>query len=341
MSDSPQRFLFVLMGALGDVVRGMYLVNALKDSIPHAHITWLVEPASAGVLKLHPRIDDIIVFQRARGIRGVFELKKELSQRSFDVTLDLQRHSKSGLFSWLSGAPRRIGFHRRDTKEGNWVFNTEYVAPQGESLPKVQHYLTFLERLGVSAPERLSSGLEGITLGGLSAAWVPELRTPYLACILGSSWDSKDWPEEGYAGLLRLMPRTTVVLLSDKSKVEMARRLEAVPSQAKILNLAGKTNLEELVAVIAGARVCVGPDSGPGHIAGAVGTPHVTLFGPTPWVRNTPRGSESLAVFSQVGCSPCKRRVCPGLGKVCMKLIAPELVMSRVEPFLQVGRQNG
>jgi ADP-heptose:LPS heptosyltransferase len=334
MNKSGERFLFVLMGALGDVVRGMYVVNALKDARPDAHITWLVEPASAGILKLHPRIDEIIVFQRARGLRGVLELRKELAQRSFDVTLDLQRHSKSGLFSWFSGAPRRIGFHRRDSKEGNWLFNTDYVPPQGDSLPKVQHYLTFLEKLGIPAPAQLSGGLESVTLDTVTAPWVSDLRVPYLACILGSSWDSKDWPEEGYAGLLRLISGGTVVLLSDKSKIEMAQRLEGVQSRAKVINLAGKTSLQELVAVVQGARVCVGPDSGPGHIAGAVGTPHVTLFGPTPSLRNTPRGSEALAVFSQVGCAPCKRRVCPGLGKVCMKLIAPELVLSRAELFL-------
>lgn len=332
--SSGRRYLFILMGALGDVVRGMYLVNALKDAQPDAHITWLVEPACSGILKLHPRIDEILVFERPRGLSGVVKIRRELAQRSFDITLDLQRHAKSGLFSWFSGAPRRIGFHRRDAKEGNWLFNTEYVACKGESISKIEHYFLFLERLGILAPQPLSCGLEGITLETLTASWVASLTEPYIACILGSSWDSKDWPEEGYRGLLERFPNRTVVLLSDKTKVEMAERLEQVATKAKIVNLAGRTNLTELVAVIRGARVCVGPDSGPGHIAGALGTPHITLFGPTPSVRNSPRGSEALALVSNVGCSPCKRRVCPGLDKVCMKLISPEAVIERAMPFL-------
>ncbi len=331
MSSNSRRYLFILMGALGDVVRGMYLVNSLKSAEPDAHITWLVEPACSGILKLHPAIDEILVFNRAQGLRGVLEVRRELAKRSFDVTLDLQRHAKSGLFSWFSGSPRRIGFHRKDAKEGNWIFNTEYVPQQGEAISKIEHYHTFLTYLGLAQPEKLSSGLEGITLEGVTAAWADELRLePYIGFILGSSWDSKDWPVEGYEELLSMLPGGTVVFLADKSKIAMAERLEKIATKAKIVNLAGKTSLAELVALIEGARVLVGPDSGPGHIAGAVGTPHITLFGPTPCVRNAPRGSEALTLTANVGCAPCKRRVCPGLGKVCMKLLRPEMVLEKM-----------
>ncbi len=331
---SGRRYLFILMGALGDVVRGMYLVDALKSAQSDAHITWLVEPACAGILKLHPRIDEILVFERARGLRGVLKLRQELAKRTFDVTLDLQRHAKSGLFSWLSGSPKRIGFHRKDAKECNWIFNTEFIAAQGESISKIDHYLTFLKALELPAPRQLSAGLESITLQSLESSWIASLGKPYMAWILGSSWDSKDWPVEGYEELLKTMSGSCVVLLSDKSKVELAARLERVPTKAMVVNLAGKTNLRELVAVIRGARVCVGPDSGPGHIAGAVGTPHITLFGPTPSVRNAPRGSEALAIASNVGCSPCKRRVCPGLNKICMRTISPQAVLEQAMRFL-------
>jgi ADP-heptose:LPS heptosyltransferase len=323
------------MGALGDVVRGMYLVNALKQAQPDAHITWLVEPACSGILKLHSGVDDIIVFDRPRGLAGVLQLRKELRKRTFDITLDLQRHAKSGLFSWMSNSPRRIGFHRKDAKECNWIFNSEHVPAQGESISKIDHYLTFLEKLGLPLPGTISSGLEGITLESVTAPWCQDIvGQPYVACVLGSSWDSKDWPFEGYAGVVQGLSGKTVVLLSDKSKLEMAARLEQLPTQARIVNLAGRTTLRELVAVLRGARVCVGPDSGPGHISGAVGTPHVTLFGPTPSVRNAPRGSEHLSLSASVGCSPCKKRVCPGLGKICMRLITPEQVISRVLPLL-------
>lgn len=331
MSDHPRRVLVVLMGSLGDVVRGMYIVDALKNADSTIHITWLVEPACAGIVKLHPRIDRVIVFDRSRGARGVLALRRELARQPFDITLDMQRHLKSGFFSLLSRAPRRIGFHRKDSKEFNWLFNTEQIPPRGESIPKVQHYLLFVAQLGIPLPEALSSGLEQLSLDSISAPWREELPKDYIALILGSSWDSKDWPEEGYRELIERLGGRNVVLVSDKTKVELASRLESINGGARVINLAGKTTLRELVAIIHGAVSCVGPDSGPAHIAGAVGTRHVTLFGPTPSVRNSPRGSEDLSISMDVGCAPCKRRKCPGLGKVCMKLVHPSAVLERIQ----------
>ncbi len=330
MSEVPERILVILMGALGDVVRGLYIVDMIKRASPRTRITWLVEPACAGIVRLHSQVDEVLVFERPRGIVGVVSLWKQLRSRHFDVTLDLQRHFKSGLFSLLSGASRRIGFHRRDAKELNWLFNTEHVDPQGEAIAKVDHYQTFLARIGVTADGNLSSGLSHTTLDASQAPWAGKVTKPYVALILGSSWDSKDWPEEGYAGLLGLIGDETVVLLGDKTKIDMAARLEKVPTRANVINTAGKTTLAELVALVRGARACIGPDSGPGHIAGAVGVPHITLFGPTPMLRNAPRGSEHLAISANVACSPCKRRVCPGLGKVCMRLITPEAILERL-----------
>lgn len=333
-SGAETRVLIVLMGALGDVVRGLCLVDAIKTAWPNCRITWLVEPACAGLVRLHPRIDRVVVFERKRGLRGVLALRRELRQERYDVTLDLQRHFKSGVFSLISGAARRIGFHRRDAKECNQFFNTEQVTQHGDDISKIDHYLKFLAPLGIAAPERLTSGLEEISLARVAAAWRMDLTQPYVGLVLGSSWDSKDWPEEGYQGLLQQLSSTdlrTAVLIGDKSRLDMAARLEAgAPQFLKVVNLAGKTSLEELVAVLHDAAVVVGPDSGPAHICGAIGTRHVTLFGPTPAGRNAARGSEDLVLSSALGCSPCRRRVCPGLGKVCMRLISPEAVVERV-----------
>jgi lipopolysaccharide heptosyltransferase I len=324
------------MGAIGDVVRGLHLVDAIKSNVPSAHITWVVEPTCSEIVRMHPRVDEVVVFQRKAGVRGLSSLMREIRKRQYDVTLDLQRHLKSGLFSWLSRAPRRVGFHPNDAKEFNWVFNNEFIAEHGERISKIEHYLLFLEKLGIPKPQALRSGLEEVKLSGDSEL-LTALSSPYVALVLGSSWDSKDWPEEGYRELIArlLEPRgggEQVVLLGDKSKLEMGERLVAsLPVGARVVNLVGKTTLRELVGVISRAKAVVGPDSGPAHIAAAVGTPHVTLFGPTPAVRNSPRGSEHLSITSAVGCSPCKRRVCPGLGKVCMRLISPQMVLEKLE----------
>jgi len=337
MSDpsalSGQRILIILLGALGDVVRGLAVAHAIKSAAPDCKITWLVEPASSGVVALNQSVDEVLVFNRKDGARGVLALYRELRCRSFDVTLDMQRHLKSGFFSWLSRSPRRVGFHPDDTKEGNWIFNNQYIESRGDDASKIDHYLAFVAALGLNAPLTIDAGLSHITLESLGGAWAHDLSRPYAGVILGSSRYSKDWPEEGYRGLLErweVAGVDSIVLLGDRSKQELAQRLEVIQSKVRIVNAVGRTTLEELVGIIHGARVCVGPDSGPGHIAGALGVPHVTLFGPTPAGRNAPRGSEGLSVVSSIGCAPCRRRVCPGLDKLCMRLISPDAVLERV-----------
>jgi lipopolysaccharide heptosyltransferase I len=335
--EKPRRVLVILMGALGDVVRGLSIVTALKSAEPDLHLTWLVEPACAGIVSLHPNVDEVVIFNRKEGLRGVWKLKQELSKRVFDVTLDLQRHAKSGLFSWFSGAPRRIGFNRKDAKEGNWLFNNEHIPARGDSISKIDHYFLFLEHLGVAAPECIDGGLSHLTLESVNEEVRGEVRGPYVGLILGSSRYSKDWPEEGYAALIEqasLPGISTIVLLGDPSKREMSERLMRTPSRLTIVNSVGRTSLRDLVGLIHGARVCVGPDSGPAHIAGSLGVPHVTLFGPTPSERNAPRGSEGLSIRASLGCSPCRRRVCPGLDKLCMRLISPAQVLERISSAL-------
>lgn len=350
MSDLPQepRILVILMGALGDVVRGLSIVDRIKQHRPSARITWLVEPACKGIVSLHSGVDRIVVFNRKQWVSGFWKLVKELRAERYDITLDLQRHSKSGLFSLLSGAPRRVGFHRKDSKEGNWLCNTEFVAEQGDTLPKIEHYHLFLDAIGVP-PGPISVGpLSAITLSTLADDIQRDLPGPYVGLVLGSSWQSKDWPEEGYQRLITLLLNSTaspvplrVALLGDGSKREMGERLvSGSGGNARVINFAGRTDLRSLVGLLRSAQVIVGPDSGPGHISGAVGTPHVTLFGPTPVGRNAPRGSESLTMVSAVGCAPCRKRVCPGLGGVCMRLISAEGVLERVEGVIATGLRN-
>ena len=124
---APRRILIVLLGALGDVARGLTVASQLKDLEAGIHITWLIEPKCRELLRYCQDIDETIVFERGRGIGALFALRRELRQRRFDLTLDLQRHFKSGLFSRLSRASQRIGFHRRNAKELNWLFSTATI----------------------------------------------------------------------------------------------------------------------------------------------------------------------------------------------------------------------
>ena len=336
---SDSSILIVLMGSLGDVARGLCLVSHIKESLPESRITWLVEPKWVELVKLHPRIDKVLVFNRPKGFLAVWDLYKALGQEHFDIVLDLQRHFKSGFFSWLSGAKRRVGFNRCNAKEVNWLFNNERIENFSDELPKLRHYLKFTEYLGLPVPNTLDFGLASVDLRASTPDIISVVKGPIIAVVIGSSWESKDWFFEGYYGLLKDLlysEKMHVVLLGDSSQVPSALRLVRRLSATGLMDLVGRTSLLELVAVLKAVAVAVGPDSGPSHVAAAVGTPYVSLFGPTSPRRTAPYGSESLVVRSSVNCAPCYKKQCPGLDRICMRKISVEKVKEKLSEALEI-----
>jgi ADP-heptose:LPS heptosyltransferase len=213
--------LIILMGSLGDVARGLCLVSHIKANLPQSRVTWLVEPKWKGLVELHKQIDSVIVFKRAWRISALRNLYDELKRNQFDITLDLQRILKSGFFSLLSGAKQRIGFHRKNTKEFNWIFNNEQIDYYSDELPKIRHYLKFTEYLGLPGPATLKFGLESLKLKELSPPVTAAMRRPFAAVVLGASWESKGWLFDSYLDLIRCIMKTQelhVVLVGEGSQ---------------------------------------------------------------------------------------------------------------------------
>ena len=335
--------LIILMGSLGDVVRGLYLVPHIKRNMPDSKISWLIEPKWAELVDLHPQVDHVIIFNRPKGARAVWDLYRDLAEEHFHITLDLQRHFKSGFFSLLSRGKRRVGFHRRDAKEFNWIFNNETISYFGDELPKLHHYLKFTEYLGLPPPDCLESGFSSLDLKAKTPRSVAELDAPFIAVVMGSSWDSKDWLFEGYYQLVKHVlasRREKIVLLGDRSKSSLAALLTEKVASPSLINLVGKTSLLEVAAVLRAASAGVGPDSGPAHLAPAMGTPYVTIFGPTSPARVSPFGCEHLAVQSEVECAPCYKKQCPGLDRLCMRQITAGTVEEKLSQALAMGTAN-
>jgi lipopolysaccharide heptosyltransferase II len=340
---SDSSILIILMGSLGDVVRGLCLVSHIKKNLPECRLTWLVEPKWVALVKFHPQIDKVLVFNRPKNLLAVWQLAKELAQDHFDIALDLQRHFKSGFFSLLSMAKRRVGFDRRNAKEFNWLFNNEKIDYYSNKLPKLYHYLKFTEYLGLPAPNKLEFGFSSLDSRSTVPSIVSGINNPIIAVVMGSSWESKDWFFEGYYDLVKYILSSGtmyVVLLGDPSKGASAHKLAEKISCPRLIDLVGKTSLIELTAVLKIAVAAVGPDSGPSHVATAVGTPYVALFGPTSPERVAPHGSEHLVVKTSVGCAPCYKRRCPGLDGLCMREISVEQVKEKISEALAMNGRN-
>ena len=331
--SSDPSILIILMGSLGDVARGLGLISHIKAQRPQSRITWLVEPNCADLVGLHPQIDNIIIFKRAWSAIAVWDLVQQLRKEHFDITLDLQRHLKSGFFSLLSNGTRRIGFHRKNAKEFNWIFNNEHIGYFSEKLPKLQHYFKFLGHLGFREPANVDFGLSQFQDRQHLPNGLSESRHPLVAVLLGSRWESKNWLVDGYLQLLQRIMATTdlrVALIGDRSQAASAQKISENVKTREIINLVGKTSLVELTAVLKFAAAAIGPDSGPGHLAAAVGTPYVALFGPTSPERTAPYGSEHLVVQANLNCIPCYKRQCPEQTKQCMHSISADEIMGKL-----------
>jgi heptosyltransferase I len=327
--------LIILMGSLGDVTRGFSVLPPIKENYPNAKIYWLIEPKCLGIAKLHPLIDEFILFERDKGIKAIPKLIKQLREKNVDVVFDMQRHFKSGFFSLMTRCEKRIGFNKKNTKELNWLFNNKTIPYLPDTKPKIDNYLHFLEEIGIPLPAEINFGLEPKDEN------IPEYLSKedrYLGIVLGSSWPSKDWPVSGYVGLLEILLKEysqyKLVLLGDKTQVGIADTiLKEVPSES-IVSTAGKTNLNQLLSTLNICEVIIGPDSGPGHLASALKIPYISLFGPTPPDRVAPFGNEHLVLRSDVPCSPCMKRKCPGLNQICMRLISPRQVVAKLSEVL-------
>ena len=328
--------LIILMGSLGDVARGLCLISHIKNHLPASKVTWLIEKRRTDLVGFHPRLDKVIAFDRSGGISGVWNLYKALRREHFDITLDLQRLLKSGIFSLLSGARRRIGFHRRNAKELNWVFNNEYIPYCSENHSKLDHYLKFTEYLGLSDPNTLDFGLATLDIERTVPQQVVEIQNNFIAVVMGSSWESKDWNFDGYCNFVQYIIENLdrhAVLLGGNSQKHLAARLIEKLTSPKVIDLTGNS-LFEMTAVLKAAAAAVGPDSGPGHLAAAVGTPYVTLFGPTPANRHAPYGCENLVVHSDLNCAPCYKKQCPEHNNRCMVNIEIDDVAEKISRAL-------
>jgi heptosyltransferase-1 len=342
------RILIVRLSAIGDVVMASGLIPALRSRWPQAHIAWLVEPAAAPLLVHNPRLDELIVWPRgewrqlwrthryATLLTRFRELRNRLRASRFDIALDTQGLLKSGLWSWFSGAPRRISLIGR---EGSQYLATEQVhRPDEAGVPRRlgSEYRVLARHLGATddafqpdlavgaaareaARAALRAGLAGVGEGGRYAVLCPFTTRP-----------QKHWFEDRWIALARrcrdggLVP----VLLGGPADREAAQRIAAeVPA---LVNLAGTLKLDESVAAIADAALLIGVDTGLTHMGSALHIPTVALFGSTcPYLdAGAPRSS---VLYEQLACSPCRRNPTCGGRYDCMRALDVERVHAEAQ----------
>ncbi|MET0503163.1 MAG: glycosyltransferase family 9 protein [Candidatus Binatia bacterium] len=335
----PKRILVVLHGSIGDVTRALPLANLMRRGFPKATIAWSIEPPSLPLVEHHPAVDEVILFDRPRWWSQVVPFLRRIRAARFDLVLDLQRHLKSGIVSRWTGAPHRLGFHRLDCKELNWVFNNDHLPATGNGISKLSHYLKFAEHLGlVTEPVEWRFSLTSEEQGSVDRYLEP-ISGGFATLFVGTRWESKGWfPAQISACADRIKQRygLGVVLLGSKQDTTLAKDVKS-SCDPTVINCVGSTTLKEAMGIISRAQVAVGPDTGLMHIAAAVGTPVVSLWGATSPRRTGPYGFEHLVIEGRASCSPCYRKHCP-IGRICMRSIALEEIMAKIETALSTKR---
>ena len=336
-----QRILLVLHGSIGDVTRALPLAGLLRAGYPEAFIAWSVEPAAAPLLQGNSAIDAVILFDRRHWWKSFGAFLKQIRRHKFDLVLDLQRHLKSGVISRFSGAPHRLGFHRTDAKECNWLFNNLFIEPCGNNIAKLDHYLKFAAFLGLpQTPLRWDFALteaEGYAVDG----HLKGIESPFAVLFVGTRWESKNWFADqiaACANVLRRDHRLGVVLLGGANDRQLAEQSLAL-SEPGVVNLAGSTSLREAIGIIARAKVAVGPDTGLMHIAAALSVPVISLWGATEPARTGPYGFANLAIKGEAPCSPCYREHCQ-IGRQCMRSITIESIAAKLALISQGGNSE-
>lgn len=335
----PGKILIILHGSIGDVTRALPLAGALRRGFPAARIAWSVEPPSLPLLQGNDAIDEILIFDRPRWRRALFGFLAEVRARKFDLVLDLQRHFKSGLISRWSGARFRLGFHRADSKELNWIFNNLHIAACGAAVSKIEHYGKFIDALGLERGAlRWDFHLTAAERAAVERHLAP-VRREFAVLFAGTRWQSKQWFAAQIAECAETLAREfalETVLLGARDDREIARQAAAA-ARVEIVDLTGRTSLREAIGIIERTKLAVGPDTGLMHIAAAVGTPVISLWGATDPARTGPQGFTELVIRGRAPCAPCNRRRC-SIGKICLQSITAADIAEKAALALGRGR---
>jgi heptosyltransferase I len=272
------RLGLVMLSAVGDAVRALPAVNAIKRHAPNTHLTWLLEPGPASLIRGHPAVDKIVEFDKRRGWRAYRDVRNQLEE-PFDLVIDLQIALKAGLLTSMLRSPVKLGFDRGRARDLNWLFTNQKIAPH-----PVQHvqdqYFEFLQALGVPGePVEYKLG----PWPGEPIAIEPVLNqsnSPIATLVIGASHPEKEWVPERWAEVADALAdrygMRTVIATSGSPRERETEAVIMNRAQSKPATVSG---LRSLVALIDRSALVISLDTAPLHMAVAQHRPVISLMG--------------------------------------------------------------
>ncbi len=320
------KILIIKPSSLGDIIHSLPFLNSIRRCFPEASIHWIVSKEYEELLKDHPMIQRIWMIDKAswkkvtrffKTLKEILLLTEELRKERFDLVVDLQGLLRSGVIAFLTRSSLRIGFD--EAREGSRFLYTERVKG-GKDEHAVFRYLRIAEFLGCDT-ETIEFPLpdDGIR----------PFDFDYAVIVPSARWKTKVWSPERFGELASLLDIRSVVVGSS-SDISLAEEVVRY-SRGRAISLAGRTGIRELISLIRHAKFMISNDSGPLHIASALGIPVFAIFGPTSPRRTGPFGNKSVIIRADIECSPCFKKRCRSMR--CMELIGVRDVYKEIKDY--------
>ena len=341
MPDNKQKVLIIRLSAMGDVIFTIPLANVLKDN--GYNVTWLVSEKGYQLVKNNPCVDKVILAPIEKWKKSHTPFKnfleyisilKQIRNEKYDIALDIQLILKSLLWTLFCGAKRRIV--AKNARELSILGGNEIIPATrvGNNPHAVKSYLKYAEYLGlntdnikVTLPQTSKETKEKI-----SELLQPIENKPFVLVAPATTWTTKHWNKDNWKTLIpKLSEKYTLVFTGTEKDKELISYI----SEDKYLNLAGKTNLEELQELLSRAKLVISMDSGTTHLAWATQKPKiVSIFCSTPETLYAPIGDKYISVSAKEHCSPCHRKRCPKGTNECTNYPTIDEVYNAIETLL-------
>jgi len=370
-----RKILLIKLSAVGDVVHTIPVLNKLRRRYPLAQLDWLVTPAIAELLRHHPAITNIIEFEREAWSKpwrlepfaSYLRLASRLRAAAYDLVVDMHGQFRTAALTLATGAPARIGFDRpragvwdasprkfpeqarkhawQGAREGSWLAYTNHIPVPTLDLHAVDRYLNVGPILGLdrepadfSFPIPQSAVSQVETLLAQHGA----NRAEIVIMAPGTIWETKQWGSEKFAQVAAhfLSKGLAVILIGSQRERVVCEEVAALSPGA--IDLAGRTALSELAALIRRSAISVTNDSGPMHLAVALDRPVVSIFGPTDPVWIGPYRRANAVLHADLECSPCYLRRLKHCrhGHACMHNVSAPAVIERAERILSASQNR-
>ena len=356
----PERILLIRLSAIGDCLHAVPTLVALRRAFPKAYIGWAIEKGPHTLLEGHPLVDRFHIFPRHAfkkkegtwigRLKTMSEFRDELKSMKYDVAIDLQGLTKSGLVARWSRARQRIGFKGEDSRELNLLFmNARQTTPEW-AVHIVEKNMSLLGILGIDAHQKPEWVMpeykaeheavsEFLIKAGLKNNGTVE---KYAVLNPGATWITKRWPADRFGDVARMLTRSRdlpIVVTWAGEEERIAAELIVKMAEHQRVVMAPDTNLRQLAALIASSKLFIGNDTGPMHLAVALNIPTVAVFGGTDPLRNGPYGRNNRILAAGPECQPCWKTTCKRGDLKCLDLVQPGKVVSSAENLLdRAGR---